>query len=227
MSNQGLKYNVDLVFCIDVTGSMGGILDTVKANALKFYPDLQKALEEKDKNVENLRIKVIAYRDFYCDGANAIKQSEFIDIKSDVETFNSFISNLVPDGGGDEPENGLEALALAINSDWTKDGDRQRHIIVVYSDASTHPLEKNAGSKPSNYPQDMPKDFNELTDWWEGQSHMPNNSAKRLILFAPDSNSWTDIATHWNTTIHHPSKASNGLSEVDYGTILSAIVNSI
>ena len=68
MSNQGLKYNVDIVFCIDVTGSMGGILDTVKANALKFYPDLQKALEEKDKNVENLRIKVVAYRDFYCDG---------------------------------------------------------------------------------------------------------------------------------------------------------------
>jgi hypothetical protein len=56
---------------------------------------------------------------------------------------------------------------------------------------------------------------------------MPNNSAKRLILFAPDSNSWTDIATHWNTTIHHPSKAGNGLSDLDYGTILSAIVNSI
>lgn len=47
MSNQGLKYNVDLVFCIDVTGSMHGILETVKSNALKMYPDLQRALEEK------------------------------------------------------------------------------------------------------------------------------------------------------------------------------------
>lgn len=225
MSNQGLKYNVDIVFCIDVTGSMGGILDTVKANALKFYPDLQKALEEKDKNVENLRIKVIAYRDFYCDGANAIKQSEFIDIKSDVETFNSFINNLEPDGGGDEPENGLEALALAINSDWTKDGDRQRHIIVVYSDASTHPLEKNAGSKPSNYPQDMPTDFNELTDLWEGQKM--SLSAKRLLLFTPDSSAWTDMPIHWQNVIHYPSKASKGLETLTYQEIISAIVNSV
>ncbi|MFM7681407.1 MAG: vWA domain-containing protein [Bacteroidota bacterium] len=227
MSNQGLKYNVDIVFCIDVTGSMGYILDTVKANALKFYPDLQKALEEKEKNVEQLRMKVIAFRDFYADGDDALKTTDFIDIKSDSEMFNSFISNLEPSGGGDEPENGLEALALAINSDWTKDGDRQRHIIVVYSDASTHPLEKNAGSKPSNYPIGMPKNFNELTDWWEGQSHMPISSAKRLILFAPDSNSWTDIATHWDTTIHHPSKAGDGLEDVDYGIILNAIANSI
>ena len=48
MSNQGLKYNVDIVFCIDVTGSMHGILETVKTNALRFYPDLQKSLDEKD-----------------------------------------------------------------------------------------------------------------------------------------------------------------------------------
>jgi hypothetical protein len=204
---------------------MGGILDTVKANALKFYPDLQKALEEKDKNVENLRIKVIAYRDFYCDGDNALKQSEFIDIRSNVESFNSFINNLEPDGGGDEPENGLEALALAINSDWTKDGDRQRHIIVVYSDASTHPLEKNAGSKPSNYPQDMPKDFNELTDLWEGQKL--SLSAKRLLLFTPDSTVWTDMPIHWQNVIHYPSKASNGLEKLTYQEIISAIVNSV
>lgn len=27
--------------CIDCTGSMGDLLDTVKNNALKFYPDLR------------------------------------------------------------------------------------------------------------------------------------------------------------------------------------------
>ena len=227
MSNQGLKYNVDIILCIDVTGSMHGILDTVKSNALKFHPDLQEALEEKDKNVENLRIKVIAYRDFYADGTDALLQSEFIDIKSDVESFNSFIHVLEPSGGGDEPENGLEALALAMKSDWVRDGDRQRHIIVVWSDASTHPLEKNSAAKPTSYPAGMPKDFNDLTDWWEGQTYMTNSSAKRLIVFAPDSNAWTDIATHWENTVHYPSKAGEGLKDLDYKTIVSAIVNSI
>ena len=227
MSKQGLKYNVDIVFCIDVTGSMHGILETVKDNVLRFYPDLMESLDEKDKNIEDLRIKVIAYRDFYADGDDALETTDFIDIKSDSETFKSFIHSLRPSGGGDEPENGLEALAIAMKSDWVKDGDRQRHIIVIYSDASTHPLEKGARDSLTNYPEGMPKDFNELTDWWDGQSFMSNRSAKRLIVFAPDSNAWTDIATHWENTVHHTSKAGEGLAEIDYQTILNAITNSI
>jgi hypothetical protein len=222
MSNQGLKYNVDLVFCIDVTGSMGGILETVKSNALRFYPDLQKALSEKDKNVDSLRIKVIAFRDFEADGNASIEQLEFVKIPDEEGKFSSFVSSLRPAGGGDEPENGLEAVALAIKSDWDKGGDRQRHIIVVYSDASTHPLEKSSSYKPSG----MPANFNELTDWWEGQSYV-SNTAKRLILFTPDAVAWTDMATHWESVIHYPSRGGAGLSDVDYSTIISAIVNSI
>ena len=36
-SNYSLKYDVDIVMCIDATGSMTGILDTVKRNALNFF----------------------------------------------------------------------------------------------------------------------------------------------------------------------------------------------
>jgi hypothetical protein len=226
MTNQGLKYNVDIVFCIDVTGSMHGILDTVKEKALKFYPDLQSELVSKDKHVETLRLKVIAFRDFYADGSAALSQSDFLPIPQKVEEFNSFIHSLKPSGGGDEPENGLEAIGIAIKSPWNKEGDRQRHIVVVWSDASTHPLEKATVSRPSDYPNDMPSNFNDLTDWWEGQSYM-NTSSKRLIIFTPDSNAWTDIATHWENTVHYPSKAGGGLSDIDYKTILGAIVNSI
>jgi hypothetical protein len=222
MTNQGLKYNVDIVFCIDVTWSMGGILETVKANALKFYPDLQIALSEKDKNVNSLRIKVIAFRDFEADGSNALEQLDFVKIPDQVSQFDSFVKGLKPLGGGPIPENGLEAVALAIKSDWDKGGDRQRHVVVVWSDVPTHPLEKSSSHKPSG----MPANFDELTDWWEGQAYI-SNTAKRLILFTPDATAWTDIVTHWESVIHVPSKAGEGLSDIDYKTILSAIVNSI
>ena len=33
---RGLSYAVDIVFCIDVTGSMTPIIDAVKANAIGF-----------------------------------------------------------------------------------------------------------------------------------------------------------------------------------------------
>ena len=52
-------------------------------------------------------------------------------------------------------------------------------------------------------------------------------SSKRLIVFAPDGPGWTDISGVWENVIHHPSKAGEGLSEVDYGTIIDSIANSV
>ena len=40
-----MAYEVDLVFCIDATGSMDPILDTVKSNALNFYQDFMGVME--------------------------------------------------------------------------------------------------------------------------------------------------------------------------------------
>lgn len=227
MAGQGLKYNVDVVMCIDCTGSMGDLLDTVKANALKFYPDLCKKCEEKGKDISELRIRAIAFRDFSVDGSNAIADTGFLNIPAQESEFSSFINGLIPIGGGDEPENGLEAVAMAINSDWTTGGDKRRHVIVVWSDASTHPLEFES-SKTEYYPQNMPSSFDELTDWWEDeQNGKMNKSAKRIILFAPDASAWSEIGLNWNNAIHHPAKAGAGLSDIDYDTILSSIVNSI
>ena len=227
MAGQGLKYNVDIVMCIDCTGSMGDLLDTVKTNALKFYPDLKERCDAKGKEISELRIRVIGFRDFYADESDAIQDSGFFNIPDQESDFKSFVNGLRPAGGGDEPENGLEALAMAINSDWTNGGDRRRHVVVVWSDASTHPvgLEK---CKNAFYPQNMPSDFDELTNWWDDeQSGKMNKSAKRLVIFAPDASAWTEIGINWNNTIHHPAKAGAGLEDVDYETILSTIVNSI
>lgn len=227
MAGQGLKYNVDIVMCIDCTGSMGGLLDTVKDNALKFYPDLKAACDAKGKEISELRIRVIAFRDFMADEGEAIKETGFFNIPEQEADFKAFVNGLVAAGGGDEPENGLEALALAMKSDWTHGGDKRRHVIVVWTDASTHPLEREE-SKNSFYPEGMPANFDELTNWWEDeQSGKMNKSAKRLVLFAPDASAWTEIGINWNNTIHHPAKAGYGLTEVDYKLILDVIANSI
>jgi hypothetical protein len=205
---------------------MGDLLDTVKNNALKFYPDLHQRCDEKGKEISELRIRAIAFRDFACEGAAAVADTGFLSIPDQESEFKSFVSGLTPSGGGDEPENGLEALAMAINSDWTSGGDRRRHVVVVWSDASTHPL--GVGKESSIYPQDMPANFDELTDWWEDeQSGKMRKSAKRLVIFAPDASAWTEIGMNWSNTIHHPAKAGAGLEDVDYETILSTIVNSI
>lgn len=225
MSGQGLQYYVDVVMCIDCTGSMGDLLNTVKTNALKFYPDIKAKCEEKGKEISQLRIRVIAFRDFEADGSAAIDDTGFLLIPDQEEKFKAYVSGLNAMGGGDEPENGLEALAMAINSDWTTGGDKRRQVIVVWTDASTKSL--GTCTAPS-YPSNMPASFDELTDWWEDeQAGKVNSNAKRLILFAPDASAWTEIGLEWNNTIHHPAKAGAGLSDVDYDTILQMIANSI
>ena len=43
--------NVDIVFCIDGTGSMHPIMDNVKARAKEFNNDLRNAIEELGSDV--------------------------------------------------------------------------------------------------------------------------------------------------------------------------------
>jgi hypothetical protein len=226
MSQQGVSYSVDIVFCVDSTGSMSGLIDTVKNNAVRFDEDLARTMDEKSKMIDSLRIRVISFRDLYVDETDAFKTSPFYDLPAQKDEFSTFVNGIHADGGGDEPETGLEALAEAINSDWASGGDKRRQLIVLWTDASAHPLEMGAEKRGSQYPGGMPKNLDELTDMWEGQGHM-SATAKRLILYAPDAYPWTDIETHWSNTIQYASKAGSGLSEVDYGTILDTIAQSI
>lgn len=51
MMNFNFDYNVDMVFCIDATGSMGGLIEKVKDNALNFYQDVQRMMTNKQKDL--------------------------------------------------------------------------------------------------------------------------------------------------------------------------------
>ncbi|MDD3219249.1 MAG: VWA domain-containing protein [Lachnospiraceae bacterium] len=226
-NDYNITYSVDMVFCIDTTGSMYPILGTVKKNALNFYNDVVRVMAEKNKNISQLRIKVIAFRDYIADGEEAMLVTDFFDLPSQNPDFECCVNSLTADGGGDEPEDGLEALAYAMKSKWNPDGMKKRQVIVVWTDASTHPL--GYGRSEENYPKNMAANFQELTEWWGDRQNpgVMNQSAKRLLLFAPEERYWGDITDNWDNVIHFPSKAGKGLEEVDYGQIIDAISNTI
>jgi hypothetical protein len=222
---RGLSYAVDIVFVIDVTGSMTPILDKVKANALRFYSDVQSNLTAKGKNIDELRVRVVAFRDIVADGEAALQESPFFELPAEQSGFSSFVNGHVAEGGGDAPESGLEAVALAMTSPWTTRGDRRRQVIVVWTDQPAHPLD--ASALPPAFAGRVPADFSALTDMWEDPQGPLGSSSKRLILFAPDGPGWSDISGVWENVVHHPSQAGGGLSEVDYGTIIDSIGNSV
>ena len=222
---RGLSYAVDIVFCVDVTGSMTPILDQVKANALRFFGDVQSNLTAKGKTIDELRVRVVAFRDIVADGEAALQESPFFELPAEETGFSGFVNGLVAEGGGDAPESGLEAVALAMTSPWTTRGDRRRQVIVVWTDQPAHSLD--ASAVPPALAGRVPADFSALTDVWEDPQGPLGSSSKRLIVFAPDGPGWSDISGVWENVVHHPSQAGGGLSDVDYGTIIDSIGNSV
>lgn len=224
---QGFTYAVDLVLVVDATGSMSGIIERVKSSALSFQQDLEATMKEKGKHIDQLRVRLVVYRDFYVDAPQeSLRSSPFYTLPDETESFAAFVKTIEADGGGDEPETALEALAEAMRSPWFKGSAKRRQVIVVWTDASTHPLEKDAGRKPDGYPANAPASFDALTDLWEGQECM-DQYAKRLVVFAPDAYAWSDIANHWENTAQYVSKAGAGLADQDYRSILDGISESI
>ena len=140
----GVTTYVDIVFCIDVTASMAPIIDTVKDLTLDLYDDLITNMREKNNRiVKQLRVKVIAFRDYYCDGPYAMEESVFFTLPEQKAQFRDFVSSLQAKGGGDEPENALEAMALAMKSDWVKvtnpNTERARNVVVIFAPEDAYP----------------------------------------------------------------------------------------
>ncbi len=226
-SNYKLTYNVDMVFCIDCTGSMDSIIDLVKNNALNFYQDVTATMEKKHKHISQLRVRVVAFRDYLADGKDAMLVTNFFKLPEEAVDFEKCVRSLEADGGGDDPEDGLEALAYAIKSKWDTEGMKKRQVIVVWTDAATHKL--GHGKASEFYPNGMANDLNELSAWWGGaqQKGYIDNNAKRLLLFAPDLPEWNVISRNWDNVLHFPSTAGKGLQEFEYSQIIDTISNTI
>lgn len=220
------NYFVDIVMCIDATGSMAPIIKEVKDNALSFHEKFLKSMEESGKGAAQVRVKVIAFRDYGYD-QDAMEESQFFVLPDQNKEFRSFVNGIEAKGGGDKPENALEAIALALKSDWTTGGSKRRHAVLVFSDAPALPLGARASAE--HYPADMPADIAELAAWWENtdQSFVGTYQAKagRLIAFVPNAEPWTEITT-WNRYWPAFSAAGTGLEEVDIQSAIDLMVGS-
>ena len=229
-TDEVLRYHIDIVLCIDCSGSMSSVIESLKNDICNIPKDLNRALDQKSKELHELRIRIVAFRDLN-DDLNAIKASTFfvVEPQRDTTDFELFLNQLSVGGGDqDEPESGLEALAIALDSDWTDKGDRQRHLVVMFTDASAHKLEDRIGAIPSAFTEVVPADINGLTDNWDGgQAVKLKKAARRLIIFGPDAYPWNEISDAWGQTVYLPSQAGKGLEDVEYSTILDTVANSV
>jgi len=116
---------LDLIFVIDLTGSMGDDIDQVKKTALAILNTIKAAFPD-------FRVAIVGYRD-WGDGANMFKDVPF---SSSFDEITSAINSLSCGGGGDEPEAVLEGLLRALRMPWRNGCNKQ---IILMGDAPPHP----------------------------------------------------------------------------------------
>lgn len=203
---------VDVVMCIDVTGSMSDIIGTVKRNAIGFYDSFNSCCEEEGIQLTGLNAQVIAYRDKNEDH-DWLQTSGTYSLPDQRSAFNSFVNGLYASGGGDTPESGLEALQTAFSkSDWGVDDGYHRQVVILWTDA---PYLIGSYSNVS---------LSSLASQWNS---MP--SGRRLILFAPygtsdeNGDSWGNL-DGWTNLIHE-SDLYSGFNNFDY--ILKSIIGEL
>lgn len=226
--------HIDIVFCIDGTGSMSPCIDAIKNNAKKFYMDFSdKMTNDFGSSVDSLCIKVITFRDYLDDGAQAMVISDdWFDITAgDDSEYEKHLNSIIADGGGDDPENGLEALFYAMTTDWNARGDKDRQVIVLFTDADALPLQARAGT--GCYPADMVDEAGLLNTWmgsrpsFLGQSDFKlKERCKRLVMFAPNGSVYQTLQSKMNRSQFVPVEMNEGLGDIDFDDIIKILAAS-
>ena len=138
----------DIVFVVDVTGSMAPCIDALRKNIETFVDSLSRGDGNTAAPVRDWRGKIVGYRDIESEAKDGVPW--FVDnpFVRDVAALKAQLASLKAEGGGDEPESLLDALfkvasmpAIAKGSQaedptkWRYRSDAAR-VVIVFTDAS-------------------------------------------------------------------------------------------
>jgi von Willebrand factor type A domain len=138
----------DIVFVVDISGSMSTCIDALRKNIEAFIDSLSQGDANNAAPVRDWRGKVVGYRDIEAaeaEGLPWIVDNPFV---RDASALKAQLATLQAAGGGDEPESLLDALYKVASMEaspkgsQTEDPGKWRYrsdaarVVVVFTDAS-------------------------------------------------------------------------------------------
>jgi len=119
---------IDVVFALDTTGSMSGLIQAAKEKIWSIATTMASA-----NSAPEVRMGLVAYRD-----RGDAYVTQVIDLSSDLDTMYAKLMDFKADGGGDSPESVNQALHDAVNNmSWSKDGQAYK-VVFLIGDAPPH-----------------------------------------------------------------------------------------
>ncbi|HVB78562.1 MAG TPA: FHA domain-containing protein [Candidatus Binataceae bacterium] len=132
---------VDIVFVMDVTESMQPYIDAIKQNMVTFAHDLAA-------NNRDYRLGLVTFEDYVVSKYPDCNCPYQKTMTSNVNQFISWVGTLHASGGGDIPEDQLDALAYASSFPFRP---QAQGIIIIITDAPPH--HKGDGSANTQHDQ--------------------------------------------------------------------------
>ncbi|HEX5706913.1 MAG TPA: vWA domain-containing protein [Pyrinomonadaceae bacterium] len=125
-----VENTLEMVFVLDTTGSMGGLLEGAKQ---KIWGIVNDVMQQPSK--PSVRIGLVAYRD-----RGDAYVTQVLPLTNDLDRVYTTLMDFRAEGGGDTPENVRRALADAVSrAGWSQGKpDRVARIIFLVGDAPPH-----------------------------------------------------------------------------------------
>lgn len=119
---------IDVVFVLDTTGSMSGLIQTAKEKIWSIATTMASA-----QPTPELRIGLVAYRDR---GDQYV--TKVVDLSDDLDSVYAALMDFEAGGGGDTPESVNQALYDAVhNMSWSA-GEQAYQVVFLVGDAPPH-----------------------------------------------------------------------------------------
>ena len=120
------RKTLEMVFVLDTTGSMGGLIEGAKQ---KIWSIVNDVMQQKDRPA--VKIGLVAYRD---NGDEYVTQ--ITPLTDDLDKIYTTLMDFKASGGGDFPENVRKALAEGLTkTGWSKSNANTAQIIFLVGDA--------------------------------------------------------------------------------------------
>jgi Mg-chelatase subunit ChlD len=124
------RSTVELVFVLDTTGSMGGMLDGAKA---KIWGIVNDVLQQQGQGA-TVKVGLVAYRD-----RGDAYITRVTPLTDNLDAVYSQLMSFQANGGGDGPEDVRSAMAEAVRlGGWSAPGPRTSQILFLVGDAPPH-----------------------------------------------------------------------------------------
>ena len=183
--NVEVSTSLDLLFIMDITGSMSSYINYVK----NYLLDIIDGIVKECPGI-NINIGYIGYRDYY-------ETYVDIDFSQDPNYVKSIISKVYASGGGDYPEDVSLAFELALNKTWKNNAK----LAVFIADAPEHG-EKYGGEEYYSwyYKQPERRDLDQMVE---------EMAEKGISLFCLRIRKETDIMYKLFQDIYNEKKVNN------------------